>query len=243
MKFLGPLFPVFLAIPLAASSIDVTTVTSVTLHTGDSLSFTFPTYSFAANARNLGIDPTPTTLGFGLVSALDALGGQFDATLLSRDGQTIVAFPRASTFTQGQFQGVLYKGQVAALDDSLTLSSSLARQLLAESSAVLQFTNVGDDVTLGLATYTLEQNLTVCLYGHGLSVGAPSLVVAYDDPPSDAPEPASFLLIAIGAVLLALAKVLRRIFHPIECLQPVGRSATIDLDPPLEVPQSNQRSQ
>ena len=208
--------------------------------------FTVSSYSFGVNAAGLGIDSPPTNVSFDFVSAVGALGAQFDATLESRDGTVTAAFPQVSTFEGGQFQGTYYSGSVAVLDRSMNLSSAISEQIFAGSAAVLELTDIGPGVTLGLPPYTLAEDLTLCMSAQGFSDGGPTVAVRMDDDPSGAPEPDSRLLLALGASLLVVAKRFRRAFG--KCVF-ANRWGSLVLSSwqigilPLKCLNSNQRSQ
>lgn len=196
--------------------IDITTSRTAILQTGDDLAFTISSYGFATNATRLGLDPTPGSISFSLIAGLDALGGEFEVSLTSRDGSVTTSFPGVLTFAPAQFQGTYYQGQVAALYGSITLPPSVSQALFAGNSALLQLRNVGSQVSLGLPPYTLSQDLSVSLSAAGFSSGAVSVQVQLNDatPAQNAPEPHSAVLITLGAGLFALiARRVNRFSH------------------------------
>ena len=205
---------VLVALPLGAATIDVSAQVAALLDTGDALSFTVPSWNFSINAGNYGLPVYPTNVGFTFVSAPQDSPGQFEAVLESSD-DSVSVLSSALSFVPGTFRGPGYSGAVSVLEGSLHLSETLSQQLFGSSPAVLFLLNTGPALTVGLPSYTLQQDLNVSLGGGGLNVGAPLGGVALmdsSDPPDPAatPEPSSGLLLTGGGALLwALAKLRR----------------------------------
>jgi len=207
-------------LPLCAGTIDVSSAQTAELHTGDSLSFGVADWNFAIHAADLGLPQHPTHIGFTLVSAPVKGTGQFIATLGSSDGSVTVAFDEPLTFVAGAFQGSFYHGAVSTLQASMDLSGTLSKQLFAGPGAVLSLRNTGPDVVLGLAPYTLREDLNVSLFGGGLSVGGVQGGVTLNgytserETETEVPEPRSGSLLLVGAGLLcATTGVWKRISH------------------------------
>ena len=215
-------------LPLGAGTIDVSAQTSVSLDTGDALSFTVSSWNFGINAAKFGLAEYPTRVGFLFASLPEGSPGQFEVVLESDDGSVSVSLGAPLSFTTGMFQGAGYRGAVSVLDGSLQLSEALSQQLFGSSAAVLMFLNTGPAVTVGLPPYGLQRDINVSLGGGGLSVGAPLGQVSLVDPPPgrvslmdsldpldspdspDVPEPGSgLLLLGGGALLWALARLRR----------------------------------
>ena len=217
-------------LPLGAGTIDVSTQASVFLDTGDTLSFTVPSWNFGIDAAKFGLAEYPTRVGFMFASLPEGSPGQFEVVLESGDGSVSVSFGTPLSFTSGIFQGTGYGGAVSVLDGSLQISEALSQQLFGSSAAVLMLLNTGPAITVGLPPYGLQRDINVSLGGGGLSVGAPlgqgSLVDPppgrvslmdsldpLDDPPDDppgVPEPGpAVLLPGGGALLWALARLRR----------------------------------
>ena len=215
-------------LPLGAGTIDVSTQASVFLDTGDTLSFTVPSWNFGIDAAKFGLAEYPTRVGFMFASLPEGSPGQFEVVLESGDGSVSVSFGTPLSFTSGIFQGTGYGGAVSVLDGSLQISEALSQQLFGSSAAVLTLLNTGPAVTVGLPPYGLQRDINVSLGGGGLSVGAPLGQVSLVDPPlgrvslmdsldpldspdsPDVPEPGSgLLLLGGGALLWALARLRR----------------------------------
>ena len=201
------------ALPLAAGTVDVSTATSVFLHDGYSLTFGVADWNFAVNAARLGLPQDPTQVRFALVSAPLGAAGQFTGVLDSSDGSLSVPFSTPVGFISGSFQGAGYQGAVSVAQGSMSLSPAQSRQLFAGTGAFLTLYYSGPDITIGLAPYTLQQDMSVSLSGSGLSVGAlPGGVIL--DPPenpgSPVPEPVSGLLLAAAGVLSSLSWMVRQ---------------------------------
>ena len=204
------------ALPLGAGTIDVSAQFSALLDTGNTLSFTVPSWNFSIDAANLGLPVYPTSVGFVFVSLPEDSPGQFEVVLEAGDGSVSVSFGAPLSFVPGTFQGAGYSGAVSALEGSLSLSETLSQQLFGSSAAVLTLLNTGPAVTVGLPPYPLQRDLNVSLGGGGLSVGAPPGGVALmdsSDPPDPpdppaTPEPGSGVLLPGGGALLwALARL------------------------------------
>jgi len=132
----------------------------------------------------------------------------------------------------GYFQGSLYQGPVPMESGSLALSPALSSQLFAGPAVLLTVEDMGGDVSLGLAPYSLLQSLEVSLSGDGFSVGGTVAAVTLERAPlllsdgslvgaagaqtpvsiedldgggsSEAPEPDSGVLLALGGACLGL---------------------------------------
>ena len=196
-------------LPLAASPIDITRQTAASLHTGDALFFTIATYGFGAKAAMLGLSPYPSVVSFSFVSGFPAPDGLYEAVLETPGGGVIAAFPEMLEFVPGEYQGAGYSGQVGVLEGSLTLPAGISRQLFSRSSAQLVLQNLGPPASLGLSSYTIAHDLTVSLWGGGLSAGAPVVEATVDAvPPPTVPEPGSgWLLAGVAALSWVAAQV------------------------------------
>lgn len=199
------------ALPLAAGTIDVSAQVSALFNTGDTLSFTVPSWNFGINAAHYGLPEYPTSVGFVFVTASEDSLAQVEAVLVSGDGSVSVSFGAPLSFVPAMFQGSAYSGAVSVLEGSLQISETRSQQLFGSSPAVLILLNTGPALTLGLPPYTLQQDLNVSLGGSGLSVGAVPGGVTLDPPdPPDVPEPGSGLLLLGGGALLWALSRLRR---------------------------------
>jgi hypothetical protein len=228
----GICLAILAAPPMGASILDVSSETSVVVHTGDTLIFELLTWNFGANADRQHLSHYPTDVSFALVSAPLSVGAGFAATLESADG-TVSAALGILTFGLGNLQSSGYTGAVSVLQGALHLSSLLDSEgLFSGSSVVIDLLNQGPDVTVGLAPYLLRQDLFASLSGGPLSVGAIPGSVELESPDnpmsskrfggpalsgadSAVPEPQTLALLFGGGALLcglsaALARVSRR---------------------------------
>jgi hypothetical protein len=148
---------------------------------------------------------------------------QFTATLSTPDASTSVAFGGPLGFTAGYLSSAGFQGAVSTLPGHLHLDSALSQELFADGSVWLNLLNTGADLTLGLSSLTLRQDLLATLSGGPLSVGAsvgqvtlqsaPSLAFAGDINPSfqSVPEPDSRWLMGGGTLLCVLSVVLQKL--------------------------------
>ena len=214
---------------LGASTLDVSSETSIVVHAGDTLIFQLLTGSFGVNAARQSQSPYPTDVSFALVTAPLSEAAGFAATVESADGTVSVALDNL-TFGLGNLQSSGYTGAVSVLQGALHLPSLLdSAQLFSGSSVVIALLNEGPDVTLGLAPYLLRQDLFASLSGGPLSVGAITGSVELESPDklvnlvhfggpmtleadSEVPEPQTLGLLFGGGVLLCgLSAVLARV--------------------------------
>jgi len=190
------------SLPLAAGPIDVTSQTTARLDTGDALFFTLATYGFGIDAAAAGLSPYPAVMSFSFVSALPGPAGPFDPVLETAGGAAIETSPVVLEFAPGQYQAASFSGKVSVMEGSLALSSALSQQLFRGPSALLVLENLGPSATFGLSSFSIGHDLTVSLYGGGLSTGAPVVQATLDDSPaSGVPEPGSGWLLAGGGAL------------------------------------------
>jgi hypothetical protein len=202
-----------LAVALSAKTIDVSSQTTQELQSGDSLVFLFADSSYAQQASSMGIGSSPLQISFNLISSPIDSVGQFTAALESMDGSASALFPGSITWTNGVVQTSGYSGQASVLSDSVTLSSSLSREIFSGSEAELALTYTGPDITVGVPGYSLQNDLTISLAGGSLSIGARNNAVALVSrvPVVTAPEPGSIvLLIAAGLLMCAISTTLKR---------------------------------
>ncbi|MDE3167132.1 MAG: PEP-CTERM sorting domain-containing protein [Acidobacteriota bacterium] len=216
------------ALPLSASSIDVTRADSVLLHSGDTLSFTLQTFSYARNAQTFGLSPIPASLLFSLVTTPTTQSAGFAVTLSSADASYDVALDAPLGFTAAGLGSSKYRGAVSALSASFSFTGAESDRLFSGSVAHLNFRNLGGDVTLGLSGLLLPQDLYSSLSGDRLTVGALAISASLQEPsclssapgafslqappPAAVPEPSSaVLLLGGGALICAFSLLLRRL--------------------------------
>jgi hypothetical protein len=212
---------------MGVTILDVSSETSIVVHTGDSLIFQLLTWNFGVNAVRQNLSPYPTDVNVALVSA-PLSGAGFAASVESADGTVSVALDNL-TFGLGNFQSSGYTGAVSVLQGHLSLSLQDSQRLFSASSVVIDLLNEGPDVTVGLAPYLLRQDLFASLSGGPLSVGAIPGSVELESPDkptnskhlggpaifaadTEVPEPQTFgLLFGGGALLCGLSAVLARV--------------------------------
>jgi len=177
------------------------------LNPEDKLMFTISDRSFAVNAAQRGLSVYPAQVTFQFVTALQTNTGDFTALLEATDGSLSVDFPGTISWLTGRMQSSGYTGAVSVLYGSMSLSSTLARELFAGSSAVLVLENQGESMDIGLPPYSLAQDLSVSFSGTGFGVSGPVTRVQYMDPPAriGVPEPNPGLLLAVAALPWAAA--------------------------------------
>ena len=168
---LGLWLAILSAPSIGAATIDVSADTSAIVRTGDTLVFHLLTWNYAVDAAAFGLPLYPSEVSFALVSAPLGVDGVFAATLESADRGVSVAFGDLD-FTPGYFQGSGYTGDVSTLQGRLSLSPLLSKVLFSSTSAVIALRNEGPEVEVGLAPYSLRQDLYASLSGGPLSVGA-----------------------------------------------------------------------
>ena len=217
--------------PLAADTI-YPQQSTVTLNTGDSLAFLFTETSYAANAARYGALASPGSLSFTFTTSVLSGGFDFSATLLAYDDSAEVPFSNEAV-GDGYSSGTFYRGAVSVASGSVNLSPADSAAIFASPKAMLLLENTGAAITLGMAPYTLAQDMRVTLAGQTqsgglLSVGglvtsvsleraeptalsfANESLSTQDGPGADTPEPQSWLLIAAGAGVLLLLGRRRR---------------------------------
>ena len=209
MNSMGSMLVVLLCFgsgPLGASVIDVSAQTSVEVLAGDSLLTAVPVWNFSINAGNYGLPLDPTSIQFTLVTLPVTSTAAFQATL--SNGTESVQFNGPLYFVPGQLQGTFYNGAVSVLEGSVQFSEAFSQQLFS-STTTLTLLNEGPNVIVGLAPYTIKQDLTISLGGSGLSVGAVEGQV-FLDPPTATPEPSTWCLL-FGSMLWGLSAGVRRL--------------------------------
>jgi hypothetical protein len=220
------LYLVILATPAIGGTIrDVSDDTSVAVHTGDTLVFQLLTSSFAADAARLHLPVQLTGISFAFATSPLSGAGSFAATLESADGLS-VAFGEL-TFGTGSLDRGGNGQDVSVLESSLSQLDSKA--LFGKPSVFIALRNDGPEVTLGVPSFPMRQDMFATLSGGSLQVGAIPVSVELEsqDKPgsfialgrampfsadSEAPEPHSGgLLLGGGALLCGLSGVLARV--------------------------------
>jgi hypothetical protein len=209
----------------AILSLDVSTETTVTVHTGDTLAFHLLTWNFAKNATRYNVPALPSDINFAFVTAPVGVAGEFAARLESEDGSATAALGDLK-FTPGFFTSSGYTGDVSTLQGYLHLSPQLSQSLFEPGSIVIALENLGPNLELGLAPYILRQNMYASLSAGRLSVGALPGWVELEEPQNqmrlsvfdasetfgavaEVPEPGSMsLLVGGGVILCALSALL-----------------------------------
>ena len=209
--------------PAAASTLDVTTNSQVTLGTDDSLifyissgssSFTKATYpgevEILLGSMPLG-GPVASIPG---TSAVYMPGILFTGTIESQDGSfsmplvdpnaTRLGLPAGDLLlTPGSRSGGSYSGSIDLLSADVTLSSQQAAAVFASGEAEIDIRNMGSPVTFGYSGSPIVSDFTASLIGDGgsQSVGA-RVLNAECTPPSKTPEPGTIGLLIIGLTIL-----------------------------------------
>jgi hypothetical protein len=216
------------ALPVCASTIDVTRQTQVALGSGDALAFTFSAAGYLAHAAQFQAPAYPTWIDFMFAATDLASAWDLTARLQSGDGSISVAFDRVVA-SDGSFQGALYDGTATTVSGSLELAPDVAAGIFS-GPAILVLSNAGAGVTVGLPPYLLAQTMVVSLSGGVLSVGGVTYGVSLEAPampgpaglspdtsedllsdgPRDVPEANSgVLLLGGGALLVAVGMAAR----------------------------------
>jgi hypothetical protein len=207
-----PIVLVFATPSLRSNTINVTGDTFALLQTGDELLVQFNIQNYEVNARRYGAPALPQSIDLLFVTDPSNFDGQFEASLVSRNGSTVLPFPDLLSFTPGYFQGPRYAGPISTLTASIDLSSQAANALFPRANATLDLRNLGGDVELGLPPYTLGQDFNIGLDGGPISVGARITSVKLEhNSSSPVPEPNSgLLMVGGGAILCLLARLMGR---------------------------------
>ncbi len=216
-----------LAAPAIGGTIrDVSDDASVVVHTGDTLVFQLLTSNFAADAATLRLPVQPTGIYFAFATSPLSGAGSFAATLESADRLASVAFGEL-TFGAGSLDRGGNGQDVSVLESSLSQLDSKA--LFGEPSVFIALRNDGPEVTLGVPSFAMRQDMFATLSGGSLQVGAipTSVELESQDKPvslialgramslsadSEVPEPHSAgLFLGGGALLCGLWGVLARV--------------------------------
>jgi len=216
-----PTLALLVVLRLQAGTIDVSSAQSVTVRTGESLSFELFTSSYAANAQRLDLPLNPVALQFALITAETDSTSQFAASLSSPDASTTIALESLLTFLPGYYSSAGYQGAVSTLKSQVQFDPQVSQDLFRAGVIRLRLTNLGGEVYFGLTPLRLSQDLYGSLSGGPLSVGAITGPVTLETlgtlrsahgfavaavPVAGAPEPATGgLAFAAGAVLVALS--------------------------------------
>src|ERR1039457_5760249 len=132
----GICLAILAAPPLGASTLDVSSETSIVVHAGETLIFQLLTGSFGVNAALEDQSPYPTDVNFALVSAPLSEAAWFAASVESADGTMSFALDNL-TFGLGNLQSSGYTGAVSVLQGALHLSSLLDSARLFSGSSVV----------------------------------------------------------------------------------------------------------
>jgi hypothetical protein len=221
------LYLAMLAAPAVAATIrDVSDDASVVVHTGDTLVFQLLTSSFAADAARLRLPVQLTGISFAFATSPVSGAGSFGATLESADGLASVPFGEL-TFGTGSLDRGGNGQDVSVLESSLSQLDS--KTFFGEPAVFIALRNDGPEVTLGVPSFPMRQDMFATLSGGSLQVGAipTSVELESQDKPvslmafgraisssadSEVPEPHSGgLLLGGGALLCGLSAVLARV--------------------------------
>ena len=174
-QWMRSLFRLALAVvtlPVQASVVDVSASETVFVRSGDTLTFELLTGSYPLHAQALGLPLYPESLQFAVVTAPRGAAGEFAASLASADASNGIAFAAPLGFTSGYVASAGYQGTVDTLLGQVQLASGLSQDLFVGGTVQLRLLNLGGDITLGLPSLLLGQDLFSSLSGGPLSVGA-----------------------------------------------------------------------
>ena len=235
MKFLsGAAAMLLAAVTLEASVVDVSSLQTVRVRGGDTLSFELFTRSYRVAAEQYGSSADPPALRFALVTSTQR-AGEFTATLRSSDASISLRLTDTLDFAPGYFSSADFQGSVSTLQGQFQFDSQLSQSLFRTGSAWLDLTNMGGDVTLGLSPLLLSHDLYVSLSGATLSVGAINGQVLLNHPESRfsanlsalniepqgvtvLPEPgSSWLFVGGAALLIGLSGAITRVSRVRKC--------------------------
>ena len=208
--------------PLLAATIAVSGDSTAGLQPGDELAFTVSDYSYRIHAAAFHAPSDPARVSFSLISELGLPSWTLTATLESLDGMASAQFGDLTVGT-AMYQGALYSGPVLLVSGTIQLGSTLSSQIFAGPSALIVLHDASGSATLGLPPYSLLQDLKVTFSGGNFSVGGVVAAVTLEqantaafqgsantlfadvsaDSGPETPEPGSFVLAALGGVLLA----------------------------------------
>jgi hypothetical protein len=208
--------------PAAASTLDVTTNSQVTLGTDDSLifyissgssSFTKTTYPGEVEVL-LGSMPLSGSLAsIPGTSAVYVPGMLFTGTIESQNGSisiplvdsnaTRLGLPAGDLLlTTGSRSGGSYSGSIDLLSADVILSSQQAAAVFASGEAEIDIQNTGSPVTFGYSGSPIVSDLTASLVGDGGTQSVGAQVLNAECVHHNTPEPGTIGLLIIGLTIL-----------------------------------------
>jgi hypothetical protein len=217
------------ATTLPAGTIDVSSSQTILVNGGDTLSFELFTGSFGRAAQRLNLASDPEVLRFAFMTSPMEGEQEFSATLRSADHAISIALDDTLNFADGYYSSAGFQGAVSTLQGQFRLDSAESQDLLQSGPVWIDLTNLGGNLTLGLAPLTLDRDLYASLSGGPLSVGAGNGAVLLEQPVrlrsarfmaavfapqafTATPEPGSaWTMVCGGGLLLGLSAAIRRI--------------------------------
>jgi hypothetical protein len=208
----------------AASTIDVTNNSQVTLGAGDSLIFTLSggDTSYPGEIEMLlgGMPLAGPVASIPGTSGVYLPGILFSGALESQDGSDSISLtdPDAArlslpsgdmVLTPGSRSGGSYSGPIDLLSAEVTLTAAESSALFSSGEVTIELQNIGAPITFGYPGTSLASDFTASLISRdgGQSVGA--RVMNVECVRNNAPEPGTIGLLIIGLTVIA-ARLTRR---------------------------------
>jgi hypothetical protein len=208
----------------AASTIDVTNNSQVTLGAGDSLIFTLSggDTSYPGEIEMLlgGMPLAGPVASIPGTSGVYLPGILFSGALESQDGSDSISLtdPDAArlslpsgdmVLTPGSRSGGSYSGPIDLLSAEVTLTAAESSALFSSGEVTIELQNIGAPITFGYPGTSLASDFTASLISRdgGQSVGA--RVMNVECVRNNAPEPGTIGLLIIGLTVIG-ARLTRR---------------------------------
>jgi hypothetical protein len=208
----------------AASTIDVTNNSQVTLGAGDSLIFTLSggDTSYPGEIEMLlgGMPLAGPVASIPGTSGVYMPGILFSGALESQDGSDSISLTDSNAarlalptgdivLTPGSRSGGSYSGPIDLLSAEVTLTAAESSALFSSGEVTIELQNIGAPITFGYPGTSLASDFTASLISRdgGQSVGA--RVMNVECVRNNAPEPGTIGLLIIGLTVIG-ARLTRR---------------------------------